>query len=190
MSGSLAAGRKVSDKKPSGWQESIRQALIKDKDICDCLPRDFVQKHLEVARHLMQLAQGYEPDKKLVRRLEEETDMSVQEVRNRLLLDTPKESELSDESSALPDVLCTTLVGAKGLACQHAFIVGMNNGHFPHNPSNITEREVCQLIVGLTRARKQCSLVSCGYCFGPNKLSRSILTIRTFFVHVQKRDIS
>jgi|Deesub1362B_J571_1020462.scaffolds.fasta_scaffold06899_2 superfamily I DNA/RNA helicase len=160
-------------KKPSGWQESIRQALIKDKDICDFLPRDFVQKHLEVARLLTRLAQGYEPDEELVRLLEEETGMSVQEVRNRLLLATPNESEPSDESLALPDVLCTTLVGAKGLACQHAFIVGMNNRHFPRNPSDITEREVCQLIVGLTRARKQCSLVSCGR-FGSERLSRSV----------------
>ena len=174
-------------KKPSSWQESIRQALIKDKDICDFLPGDFVQRHLEVARYLGQLAQGYKLSEESVRLLEEEIGMGAPEVRNKLLLAKRHESGPPEESPALPDVLCTTLVGAKGLACQHAFIVGMNNGHFPRNPSDITEREVCQLIVGLTRARKQCSLVSCGYCFGPDRLSRSIFLdwLSPFLEHIQ-----
>jgi hypothetical protein len=40
------------------------------------------------------------------------------------------------------------------------FIVGFNNGHLPRNPKAITDEEVCQFLVGLSRTRKECHVVS------------------------------
>jgi superfamily I DNA/RNA helicase len=57
-------------------------------------------------------------------------------------------------------VVCTSQVGAKGLSAEHVFIVGMVNGDFPQDPNNVTDVEVCQLIVGLSRTRKACHLIS------------------------------
>jgi superfamily I DNA/RNA helicase len=54
------------------------------------------------------------------------------------------------------------MVGSKGLSAEHVFIVGFNNGHFPRDASQITDYEICSLIVALSRTRKQCHLVSCG----------------------------
>lgn len=48
----------------------------------------------------------------------------------------------------------TSYLQAKGLSANHVFILGLEDGIFPANPSSITEDEVCQLIVLLTRARK------------------------------------
>jgi len=72
-----------------------------------------------------------------------------------------------------PSVICTSLLGSKGLSAGRVFIVGFNNGHFPRNHTAITDDEVCSLLVGLSRTRKQCYLVSCGR-FGAEELQPSI----------------
>ncbi len=38
----------------------------------------------------------------------------------------------------------------------------MNNGVLPDDPDSITDDEICKLIVGLSRTRKACHLISCG----------------------------
>lgn len=64
-----------------------------------------------------------------------------------------------DESK--PRIVCTSLTGSKGLSAQHVFVVGMNNGDFPRDATNIQPIEVRQFIVALSRTRKACHLVSC-----------------------------
>ena len=59
-----------------------------------------------------------------------------------------------------PSIICTSLTGSKGLSAGHVFIVGINNGHFPRDPDAIPDQEVCQFLVGLSRTRKACHLVS------------------------------
>jgi hypothetical protein len=51
-----------------------------------------------------------------------------------------------DETKAR--VVCTSLVGSKGLSAQHVFLVGAKDGDFPRDPASIDRLEVCQLIVG------------------------------------------
>ena len=84
---------------------------------------------------------------------------------------TPASSPRTDGETDGPTIICTTLVGAKGLSAEHVFIVGMNNGASLGTPGAVTDDEVCKLIVGLSRTRKACHLVSCG-C-GPVRRSRS-----------------
>lgn len=55
----------------------------------------------------------------------------------------------------------------------HVFIVGMNDGHFPRRRDDITDDEVCQLLVALSRTRKSCTLVSAGR-FGGGCLMPSV----------------
>ena len=42
-----------------------------------------------------------------------------------------------------PSIICTSLVGAKGLSGGYIYIVGCNNDHFPQVPQAITDEEVC-----------------------------------------------
>ena len=72
-----------------------------------------------------------------------------------------------------PDILFTSLVGAKGLSAEHVFIVGMNEGHFPRKAGTITDDEVCTFIVALSRARKRCHVISDGF-FGKGFLRESV----------------
>jgi hypothetical protein len=36
------------------------------------------------------------------------------------------------------------------------------NEQFPKDPAEVSDTEICELIVGLSRTRKACHLISCG----------------------------
>jgi superfamily I DNA/RNA helicase len=63
----------------------------------------------------------------------------------------------------------TSFEGSKGLSAQHVFIVGLHEGEFPHDSAQITDLEICKLIVALTRTRKQCHLMHTRYFSGKSK---------------------
>jgi superfamily I DNA/RNA helicase len=52
-----------------------------------------------------------------------------------------------------------TYLGAKGLSANHVFVLGLENKILPKNPDNISDDEICQFIVLLTRARKSLDLL-------------------------------
>ena len=96
--------------------------------------------------------------------LERAANRSLDEIR--LCLGASEEDgssqEGSDEATDVPSIICTSLVGAKGLSAGYVYVVGFNNQDFPGRPDAITDNEVCCFIVALSRARKECHLVSCG----------------------------
>jgi ATP-dependent DNA helicase UvrD/PcrA len=47
------------------------------------------------------------------------------------------------------------------LSAAYVFVVGFVNGSIPEDPGEVTNDEVCSLIVALSRARKECQLVTC-----------------------------
>lgn len=50
--------------------------------------------------------------------------------------------------------------GAKGLEAQHVFILGPHENELPRDAANIEDLEICRFLVGLTRAKKKCSLLT------------------------------
>jgi hypothetical protein len=94
-------------------------------------------------------------------------DRTIDEVREQLALepadpDEPEAEEGADGAAAqeTPDLLFTSLIGAKGLSAEHVFIVGLNDGHLPRNSTAIDDDEICGFLVGLSRTRKRCHLIS------------------------------
>jgi ATP-dependent DNA helicase UvrD/PcrA len=78
----------------------------------------------------------------------------------------------ADEEAVAPSIICTSLISSKGLSAGYVFIVGFNDGHLPRDPKAITDAEVCQFLVGLSRTRKECHVVSVGR-LGGDALKRS-----------------
>jgi len=66
---------------------------------------------------------------------------------------------LEDSSDEKIKIKLTTYLGAKGLSANHVFVLGLENGILPKNPHDISDDEVCQFIVLLTRARKSLNLL-------------------------------
>ncbi len=68
-----------------------------------------------------------------------------------------------ENSEDIPDkkikIKLTNYLGAKGLSSNHVFILGLENNILPKNPYDITDDEICQFIVLLTRARKSLDIL-------------------------------
>lgn len=164
-----------------GTREIVRAALGANTELNALVPCEFREHHLRVAR-LVGKVIGSETltaeEKKL---LESTTGQPFEAIEKILIKDIERESESDGESAAaqpasgilVPSVICTSLRGVKGLSANRVFIVGFNNGHFPRNPTAITDDEVCSLLVGLSRTKRQCYLVSCGR-FGNVQLQPSV----------------
>lgn len=166
--------------RPAGWKGILTQAFEEDVDLVELLPEEYVERHLAIARLLSRLInEGTLP-------AEEEpslctaVDRSIDEVREHLSLEPIDDDEIDAEEGGegaadeeTPDVLFTSLVGAKGLSAEHVFIVGLNDGHLPSDPGAIDDDEVCGFLVGLSRTRKRCHLISYRFAFSSG-LRRSV----------------
>jgi superfamily I DNA/RNA helicase len=53
-----------------------------------------------------------------------------------------------EPEEGIPSIVCTSLLGAKGLSAGYVFIVGFNDGVFPEDSNAVADDEVCKLIVG------------------------------------------
>ncbi len=72
----------------------------------------------------------------------------------------PKEKK--EEEKKVPEGVTIKLVsfeGSKGMSAQHVFLTGMHAGDIPHDENDIKDIEICKFLVGLTRTKKQCSLL-------------------------------
>lgn len=75
-------------------------------------------------------------------------------------LSLPQAVEVKETLNKKIKIKLTSYLQAKGLSANHVIILGLENGIFPANTSSITEDEVCQFIVLLTRARKSLRILS------------------------------
>ena len=155
----------------NGYEGAITRAVTDSVDLVTAIPDDYKARHLERAALIGRLANGEELDDRERAFLEGALARTLDEIQKALARGEQGEETSEDESSAeVPSIICTSLVGAKGLSAGYVFIVGFNNGHFPQHPEAITDEEVCQFVVGLSRTRKECHLVSCGRFAGSGGL--------------------
>ncbi len=164
---------------PAGWRTALREALERDVDLVERLPEDYVETHLEIARLVgLLITDGFLPPAE-EERLCAAVDCPIDQVRARLALE-PDEGEAQAEDAGgdatdedVPDIFFTSLVGAKGLSAEHVFIVGLNNGHLPGRTTAIADDEISAFLVGLSRTRKRCHLISYRFAFSSG-LQRSV----------------
>jgi superfamily I DNA/RNA helicase len=143
---------------------TVEQALAQGKNLAQLQPSRFKSKHLQLSRLVRQLLDGNSLSPFDQKRLEEALGCNIDEIMHQLNItgEARDESEM-DLPTEGPSILCTTWLGAKGLSGGHIFLVGMNNGHLPGNPKSIKDNEVCNFIVGLSRSRKRCHVISCNH---------------------------
>lgn len=141
----------------------LKNVIASGAELADAIPDSYRYEHIVVAQLLKKVIEKRALDAGDAARLEQAAGLSLDEIRAKIAPEDPAEPGPpplpgpADE----PWIVCTTLVGAKGLSAPHVFIVGLMNGHLPKDPQNITDDEVCRMIVALSRTRKQCHLVFC-----------------------------
>jgi superfamily I DNA/RNA helicase len=150
------------------WPGAVLPGIRDGEEISDALPDDYRERHLGIAETVALLRDNEKPSDDQAGALEEALGRSVEEVRLALgaAEDDDKGAGASPAPEAVdsadPSIICTTLLGAKGLSAGYVFIVGFNDGDFPREPGDPSDDEICKLIVALSRTRKECQVVSCG----------------------------
>lgn len=142
-------------------EDEIKKLIVeseKGKNIVDCLEPKFVGEHKKVVEIIKQIKNGDELSKDLDDKLEK----IVESIKLKILdYFKPKEDDEKQEyDKSKPSILLTSFVGCKGLSAGLTFIIGVNNGSIPHDPNNISDVEISQFLVAMTRTRKQCHIIS------------------------------
>jgi superfamily I DNA/RNA helicase len=146
-------------------ERRVVESSEKGEQIVTLLDSKFVAAHLRAVELV-----------RAIRR--EEQQLADVEVELRKILDasfdqivahfTPKDEALEVEiDKNRPTILLTSFKGCKGLSAGHVFIVGVHNGSIPKDANAITDVEISEFIVALTRTRKQCHIVSNHWLVAP-----------------------
>lgn len=157
-----------------GSADVLIEVTREEADLFDLLPDEYRHRHLVLVDLVRRLLDEEELGDAERATLQAGLSLSWDQIATALALaakrDDDAPEDLGDERSEPkgggpgdPTIVCTSLTGSKGLSAGHVFIVGFNDGHFPRDPDAITDQEVCQLLVGLSRTRQQCHVVSAGH---------------------------
>jgi superfamily I DNA/RNA helicase len=165
--------------------------VLQKVDLADALPEEYRTRHLEIASLVRMLLDQEQLVGDQESWLCAAVGYSIEVVREKLGI--PDDEEAIGEPAVgegvaedNPTIICTSLVGAKGMSGGYVYIVGCNDSHFPRNPNQITDAEVCCFLVALSRTRKECHLISCNM-FGSLSLntSRFLTWIQEHVDHVK-----
>ena len=163
---------------PCGNAEKIiSDSISTNKDIIDSIVSNkYISQHCELSKIVKKISLGLDLIPEERQKIEAGVSLSFEEIKTKLSDTNREDSTTSGQApnnkALLPRILCTSFEGSKGLAAQYVFIVGVNEGHFPRkNPPQ--DIDIFRLIVGLTRTRKRCYMISCNH-FGSERLNPSI----------------
>jgi hypothetical protein len=187
--------RIVVESDPPGDDNLVRRIVTAER-LDRALPGQYRDKHLGAVA-ILQLLQGKGVlTAAMVRQASEDLGVDGSVLIARLGLGWPSDDVEADvpaneapEDPATPSIVCTSIIGSKGLSAGYVFVLGMNNGDLPHNRTAVTDVEACQFIVALSRARKECQLVGVGRFAGQPTDGPSVF-IDWIRPHVQTRWIN
>lgn len=125
--------------------------------IADLLSRDFISAQTKIINVISKFNKKGQDINTLLGKLKSLVGQTLfTEIKARYL-DTKEEEGEPDKTQ--PSILLTSFQGCKGISGGFVFIVGANNGVFPRG-NTISDVEICQFIVALTRTRKKCYILS------------------------------
>jgi len=146
-------------------QKKILAASLQGSAMVNLLDQDFIATHLkaiEIIRAIRSKELLPPAAKKMLRSVVGHDFDSVIKYFNK------SEKEALPEIDIIkPSILLTSFVGCKGLSAGHVFIIGANNGSIPKKADHIEDLEISQFVVALTRAKKQCHIVSNQWLISP-----------------------
>jgi superfamily I DNA/RNA helicase len=167
--------------RPNNYEDIVSEAITRRAEFSALLHRDYRNGHLVNSRLVSRIVNGQTLNSGECQVLESALSRPMEEIQRDLLDDCLKDEDDSVDTGDAPTVVCTSLVGAKGLSAGYVFLVGFNDRDFPTHANAIIDTEVCCFIVALSRARKACQLVSCGrYAGQPRRVSRFVDWIAPF----------
>jgi superfamily I DNA/RNA helicase len=151
-----------------GSDDLLKRVLESQSEFARELSDEYRERHLAIAALVQRLLHEEGLDEAQEASLTQAVGLSMAGIKAALALqeeledgEEGAEAASAEGQEAGSSIVCTSLVGAKGLSASYVFVVGFNNGHFPRDQAAITDEEVCCFLVALSRTRKECQLVSC-----------------------------
>lgn len=158
----------------AGSNDLLRDVARDELELVDLIPGEYRERHLRIAGLVGRLLDGEALSDEDAGSLVAAVGRSLNEIVEELVVKASNEETQDAEpldvedtipaetavGSDQPSITCTTLIGSKGLSAGYVFIVGFNNGHLPRHPGRITDHEICEFLVGLSRTRKECHVIS------------------------------
>ena len=80
-------------------------------------------------------------------------------------LEIDPDQGLDEIQTDKPTIVCTTLIGAKGLSGGYVFFAGCLE-NYASTPNAVTNDDICKFIVALSRTRKELHLISSDLHYG------------------------
>lgn len=131
----------------------------------DLLPKEFVEAQTKIAVIISKFNKKDEDNDKLLEELAKLVDKDLlAEIKARFL---PEEVAEVVPDKTKPSILLTSYQGCKGMSAGFVFIIGANNGVMPEVAGDVSDVELCQFIVALTRTRKKCYILSEDWMYSP-----------------------
>jgi len=131
--------------------------------VIDILPKEFVEAH----RKAIEVIKDYDFESGCKTELYDKLFPILMKTRSNSIcdfcfpeLEEEEEEEETEIDIEKPEIILSSVMKSKGLQAGFVFLVGANNGELPIDPKNIKDNEICQFIVALTRAKKECYIVS------------------------------
>ncbi len=140
-------------------EEIVEKTKLEDLILCDLLTDNFKEKHLDVVKVLKKILNSEEIADEETKLIKKSLALTIEEARTIFKQSADNEGEIIQDDQSV-SIKLSTITSCKGMSAGFVFVVGMNNGNIPRNPTNPTDNEVCQFIVALTRTRKKCYLIS------------------------------
>ena len=144
---------------PPGDANEMRRVLGDGRELVEALPCAYVERHQPMIDLAHRLATGQLGDDGDVAGLAGILGCDLDDLSILRLADEDRglEDEEVEIDRSAPSIICTSFVGAKGLSAGNVFVAGLVNGEFPRDAAAITDKEVCEFIVALSRTRQRCS---------------------------------
>jgi len=147
----------------------IKEAHENAEKLCVKLEDDFKNLHLEIVTILEKIKVGEQITATETSEVINSCGHTFEEIQKILGVEDSEELKVEEANEdTTVSIKITTINGSKGLSANYVFLVGMNNtclngaklAGFPYDQNNPTDNEICQFIVGMTRTRKKCYLIS------------------------------
>ncbi|MHB1107331.1 MAG: UvrD-helicase domain-containing protein [Lutibacter sp.] len=162
-----------------GWRIVI-DFLMKNKEIktivekseagtpmIEILPKDFIEQQTKIVSIISKFNMKGEANDLLLVELEKLVEKTLfSEIKMKFI---PSEEPEIIPDKTQPSVLLTSYQGCKGMSAGFVFIVGANNGIMPKDVNDVSDVEICQFIVALTRTRKKCYILSENWMYSPKE---------------------
>lgn len=150
-------------------EESLVKVIAETENnvrIIDLLPSEIVGRHKTILELITKISKEdtFEDEqlKKLKKLSPENSDELIEVFKYR-----EKIQESNSTNKTKPSILLTSYKGAKGLSGGHVFLLGIHNKSLPKNKDQISDVEISQFLVAMTRTRKKFYLVNNRWYINP-----------------------